>query len=92
MQAEDTSRKDEPPSAIRRESTMMSNRYLQSAYNGKGKVFYGQEPQSGESTTTECDVNYQLLAVMLLKKPNGELPVAVNHSQLQTMATETEAN
>ena len=24
------------------------------------KVFYGQEPPSGESTTTECGVNYQL--------------------------------
>ena len=33
----------------------------------KGKVFYGQEPPSGESTTTECGVKYQLLAVMLLK-------------------------
>ena len=31
---------------------------------GKGKVFYGQEPPSGESTTTECTVNYQLLAVI----------------------------
>ena len=31
---------------------------------GKGKVFYGQEPHSGESTTTEGGVNYQLLAVM----------------------------
>ena len=31
---------------------------------GKGKVFHGQEPPSGESTTTECRVNYQLLAVM----------------------------
>ena len=31
---------------------------------GKGKVVYGQEPPSGESTTTECGVNYQLLAVM----------------------------
>ena len=30
----------------------------------KGKIFYGQEPPSGESTTTECGVNYQLLAVM----------------------------
>ena len=30
----------------------------------KGKVFYGQEHPSGESTTTECGVNYQLLAVM----------------------------
>ena len=29
-----------------------------------GKVFYGQEPPSGESTTTECGVYYQLLAVM----------------------------
>ena len=30
----------------------------------KGKVFQGQEPRSGESTTTECGFNYQLLAVM----------------------------
>ena len=30
----------------------------------KGKVFYGQEPPSGESTTTECGVNYQLLSVI----------------------------
>ena len=30
----------------------------------KGKVFYGQEPPSGESTITECDVNYQRLAVI----------------------------
>ena len=30
----------------------------------KGKVFYGQEPPSGESPTTECGFNYQLLAVM----------------------------
>ena len=29
-----------------------------------GKVFYGQEPPSEESTTTECGVNYQLLVVM----------------------------
>ena len=29
----------------------------------KGKVFYGQEPPSGESTTTECLINYQLLGV-----------------------------
>ena len=27
-------------------------------------VFYGQEPPSGESTTIECMVNYQLLAVI----------------------------
>ena len=31
---------------------------------GKGKVFYGQEHPSGESTTTECGFNYQLLAVI----------------------------
>ena len=30
----------------------------------KGKVFYGQEPPSGKSTTTECGFNYQLLAVI----------------------------
>ena len=30
----------------------------------KVKVFYGQEPPSGESTTTECGFNYQLLAVI----------------------------
>ena len=30
----------------------------------KGKVFYGQEPPSGESTTIECGFNYQLLAVI----------------------------
>ena len=28
------------------------------------KVFHGQEPPSGESTTTECGVNYQLHAVI----------------------------
>ena len=33
----------------------------------KDKVFHGQEPPSGESTNTECGVNYQRLAVMLLK-------------------------
>ena len=30
----------------------------------RGKVFYGQEPPSGEATTTECGFNYQLLAVI----------------------------
>ena len=30
----------------------------------KVKVFYGQGPPSGESTTTECMVNYQLLAAV----------------------------
>ena len=35
----------------------------------KGKDFYdnGSQPPSGESTTTECGVNYQLLAVILPK-------------------------
>ena len=33
----------------------------------KCKVFYGQELPSEESTTRECVVNYQLLAVLLLK-------------------------
>ena len=54
----------------------------------KGKVFYGQEPPSGESTTTECGVNYRLLCSNVLKQPNGELLVAVNHNQLRTMASE----
>ena len=40
---------------------MLLNSYI---YYIKGKVFYGQEPPSGESTTTECGVNYQLLAVI----------------------------
>ena len=31
---------------------------------GKGKILYGQEPPSGDSTTTECGFNYQLLAVI----------------------------
>ena len=30
----------------------------------KSKVFYGQEPPSGQSTTTESAFNYQLLAVI----------------------------
>ena len=30
----------------------------------KKVVFYGQEPPSGESTTTDCGFNYQLLAVI----------------------------
>ena len=30
----------------------------------KVTVFYVQEPLRGESTITECGVNYQLLAVM----------------------------
>ena len=37
----------------------------------KVNVFYGQEPPSGESTTTEHGVNYQLLAVMCWSSPMG---------------------
>ena len=37
----------------------------------KSKVFYGQEPPSGESTTTESGVNYQLLSVMHRSSPLG---------------------
>ena len=36
----------------------------------------------------DCEFNYQLLAVMLLQQPNGQLLVAVDHSQLQIMAPE----
>ena len=32
----------------------------------KGKIFYGQEPPSGESTSTECGVNYQLLVAIII--------------------------
>ena len=52
----------------------------------KGKVFYGQEPPSGESTTTECGFKYRS---NVLKQPNGERLDAVNHNQLRTMASET---
>ena len=54
----------------------------------KGKVFNGQVLLSGESAATVCGVNYQLLAVMLLKQANGQL-VAVDQRQLQTMRSET---
>ena len=36
---------------------------VRNSVKGKGKVFYGQEPPSGESTTTGCGFYYQLLAV-----------------------------
>ena len=44
---------------------------------------------NGESTTTVRGVsyNYQLLAVMLLQYPDGQPPVTVNQSQLQTMTS-----
>ena len=48
----------------------------------KGNVFYGQEPPSEKSPTTECGVNYQLLAVIteVAQWPSGELLVAVDQS------------
>ena len=49
---------------------------------------YGQDPPSLESTTTECGVNYQLLAV-ITEVAKWELLVAVDHNQLRTMASET---
>ena len=55
----------------------------------KGKVFYGQEPPSGESTTTDCEFKIATTCSSLLKLPNGELLVAVDHNQLRTMASET---
>ena len=54
----------------------------------KVKVFYGQEPPSGESTTTECGFNYQPPPVIYWSSPNGELLVAVNNNQQRTMASE----
>ena len=61
----------------------------------KGKVFYDQEPPSGESAT-ECGfychriwVQLSTTCSNLLKQPNGELLVAVDHNQLRTMASET---
>ena len=46
-------------------------------HQSKGKVVYGQEPPSGESTTTECGFNYQLL-VVITEVAQWELLVAVN--------------
>ena len=45
-------------------------------------------PPSVESTITASGVTYQLRAVMLLKKPNGQLQVAVDHSHLRSLASE----
>ena len=46
-------------------------RWLIIARSSKGKVFYGQEPPSGEFTTTGCGFNYQLLAVIYWSSPMG---------------------
>ena len=37
---------------------------MQNTLKLKGKVFFDQELPNGESTTTECGFNYQLLAVI----------------------------
>ena len=42
----------------------LHQRFLIDIVKGKGKVFYCQELPSGESTTTECGVNDQQLAVI----------------------------
>ena len=44
------------------QTPILSVNFTERDTKGKGKVFYGQEPPSGESTTTECGLNYQLLA------------------------------
>ena len=55
----------------------------------KGKVCYGQEPSSGVSTTTERGVNYLSTACSnATEVAQGLLPVAVDHSQIRTMASE----
>ena len=42
-----------------------------------------------ESTTTESGGQLSTTFSNVLKQPNGELLVAVNHNQLRTMASET---
>ena len=50
----------------------------------QGKVFYDLVSHRGESTTTVCGINYQILSVMLLI-----LLLLAGHNQLLTMASET---
>ena len=54
----------------------------------KGKVVYGQEPPTRESTTTECGFNYQLLAVITEVAQWGA-PSCSQPQPLRTMASET---
>ena len=42
-----------------------------------------------ENLLTVCGVNYELLAVMQMKQPNGQLIIAVDYSQQLTIASET---
>ena len=54
----------------------------------KGKVFYGQDPPSIESTTTECGVNHQQLAVMLLNTTASIMePVVVKRTVIKWNTT-----
>ena len=64
--------------------------YLNSlqVYIKKSKVFYFQKLHSGESTTRMWG-KLSTTCSNLLKYPNGELEVAVDHNQLRTMASET---
>ena len=58
----------------------------------KKVVFYGQEPPSGESTTTECGINYQLLAVITEVAQWGTLSGSRPQFQLRTMASDCRSN
>ena len=51
------------------------------------KVFYGQKPPNGESTTTECVVNHQLFAVTTELAQWGTSSCC-RPQQLRTMASE----
>ena len=46
----------------------------------KAKVLHSRESPRGESTATVFGVNYQLLAIILSKDPNGQFMVAVDHN------------
>ena len=46
------------------EKTLPAHLTISDSYKDKGKVFHDQEPARGEYTTTECGVNYQLLAII----------------------------
>ena len=45
---------------LNRHGIVTTNATLNVHCKVKSKVFYGLEPPSGESTTTECGVNYKL--------------------------------
>ena len=61
-----------------------------STFEGKGESSMARSLRGWIYYTTVRGVNYQLLVVMLLKQPNGQLPLTVDHSQLRTMVSETE--